>query len=1284
MKTFKFLLASVLLGSSLVVMAQTDFTSRITNPSFESNFTGWTYSSMQTQTNSIFDIKAGTVYLEKWTGKGGAVGSCSVSQAITRLQPGNYELTVAAQNIQEDTPNAAQTGAYIFAGDQQTTVTVRNNYKVAFDFVAGSVEIGFKAVNASGNWIAVDNFRLVKVGDDLSTPLASAITQAQTMLGDGTGLQAEQLQQAISDAETVAANTEATAQQQADAIVALQEAEGVYQRANASEDHPLDLTSLIINPSFETADFTGWTMQSMALQTNNVFNIKQGTFYAEKWVNKGNAVGNASLSQTLTDMAPGRYRLHVAAQNIQEDYPTRAQTGASIFANTHTQAVSTRQDYTVEFVLTGSRMEIGFKADNASGNWLSIDNFRLEYISDNADDILAAFNSLIEYATTLSNKRMNTKAKAALTSAIDAANQALATGTKPADWIAASDQLQAAIPAAEASIASFQLLSDAIATAQAEINAASGKETADYEAAVAEAQSVYDNASTTDAQALAAVAALDKAAFAFKIANGTGAAPTVTTDSRFIKGSRWAFGRSTVTGSNILEEGFCWSESPDPKVTDNRTTEFINQAGKIYWLRDLKPGTMYYMRAYAITKNYAVGYGDVIKFSTVPASAIGHWYNNGGDEATNDRINYAINTAMDYYWGNLTSIHDFGISVTYSPGTPTADCSYGGSMRVGANASYQQPGTIMHEALHGIGVGTHGIWWSADMRANGDRGVWLGDRVTEAVRFWDNNSTGTITGDHMHLWPYGCNGANEDKHSDNLYCMMGILAQALNEDGLPGSDAIGYALPYYSFNHEDGVKYYIKNEDENHGLRTSYLVENDSHRLVWKEMSAAQAAADDAAAWYLSFTPGNQYYQLRNAKTGYYMTYITTGTNGIRTINRTGAPQANDNFHLMRGRVDVTSEDFTHRGYYIIHPQSYTATPAVLSAGSNGVTTTENFNLAYAATTQRWLILTAEEANLFDTGGSEEVRSELLDLLAAIRRMAATPHIETVADADVTLESELQSIEAQAEASTAAGELKSLMDSARDAAKNFLAGVSAQSLDQPFDITCLLVNPTLEENADGWDAGEGYACSEGSVEYYEKTFEFYQVLTNMPAGSYEMHVQAFQRLGEVANIYEPWAAGTDKITTNMVIMTTRRPIKNICADASSSILYSGTEFETDKAIADDLYVPNCMKGAALHFAEGSYENSMDYKLTTRRNIRIGLACTRAGSANWVIFRNFRLFYYGDKEVITGIDELQGAKSDGQSLMDNVQNEPIYDLSGRRVTTPQKGLYIVGGRKVFIK
>lgn len=1269
----KILLFSMLL-SATSLFAQTDFTSRITNPSFESNFTGWTYSSMQTQNNTVFNIKEGTIYIEKWTGKGGAVGSCSVSQTITHLAPGNYELTVAAQNIQEDTPNAAQTGAYIFAGDQQTTVTVRNNYKVAFDFVSGTVEIGFKAVNASGNWIAVDNFRLVKVGDDLSTALSAAIIQAQTTLGDGTGRQAAQLQQAISDAEAVANNTEATAQQQADAIVALQEAEDVYKRANASENNPLNLTSLIINPSFETGDFTGWTMQSMALQTNNVFNIKQGTYYAEKWVNKGNAVGNASLSQTLTDMAPGRYRLHVAAQNIQEDYPTRAQTGASIFANTHTQTVSTRQDYTVEFVFTGSQMEIGFKADNASGNWLSIDNFRLEYISDNADDILAAFNSLIEYATTLSNKRMNTKAKAALTSAIDAANQALATGTKPADWVAASDQLQAAIPATEASIASFQLLSDAIATAQAEINAASGKETADYQTAVDDAQTVYDTASTTDVQALATVEALTEAAFAFKITNGTGAIPTVVTDPRFIKGSRWAFGRSTVTGSNIIETGFCWSENPDPKVTDNRTTEFLNQAGKIYWLRDLNPATMYYMRAYAITNTYAVGYGDVIKFSTVPAASIGHWYNNGGDEATNDRINNAINRSMDYYWGNTTSIHDFGISVTYSPGTPTADCSYGGSMRVGANTSYQRPGTIMHEALHGIGVGTHGMWWSSDMRSNGDRGIWLGDRVTEAVRFWDNSATATITGDNTHLWPYGCNGANEDNGSDNLYVMMGIIAQALNEDGLP-APGTNYALPYYSFTHEDGVKYYIKNEDEAHGLKTAYLVETSDHKLKWEVMTAEEATENDAAAWYITFKPNNQYYQLRNAESGYYLTYASST---MKTVKHS-TPTSTDDFHLMRGRVDVqlTKNTPAYRGYYIIHPTN-SSNPPVLTAQSNGSVTTSSFNIAYGATTQRWVILTAEELQGIDSEILNAAKKSLEDIIASLRQMLENPHKELAEGTDETLNTVISTCEAEGQTSKSLKEINNLIDQLRAAGKAFLSTAYATEEGNPFDITCLLENPNFKEDAiTGWTADKEPTYSNGIAEYYEKTFDFNQTLTDMPKGNYEMRVQAFQRPGELTAVYTDFKNGTDNAVAQIYLATTAQTVLNICAETNRTSLNTD-----DYKLANRKYVPTTMAGAAAHFNKNHYDNIITRTQTDSGNMKLGIKCTTSATAYWTAFDNFRLYYYGDDELATGIKDIMEANSEQWQ-----EQSTIYDLSGRRIDATsglRKGIYIINGKKVYVK
>ena len=53
------------------------------------------------------------------------------------------------------------------------------------------------------------------------------------------------------------------------------------------------------------------------------------------------------------------------------------------------------------------------------------------------------------------------------------------------------------------------------------------------------------------------------------------------------------------------------------------------------------------------------------------------------------------------YWNNLTSIKDVRISAGFVDGVPTADCSYGGWIRVGSNASYQATGTILHEMLHG-------------------------------------------------------------------------------------------------------------------------------------------------------------------------------------------------------------------------------------------------------------------------------------------------------------------------------------------------------------------------------------------------------------------------------------------------------------------------------------------------------------------------------------------------------------------------------------------------------
>lgn len=1261
--------------------AQTDYTSRISNPSFEQGTDGWEHKGMSAQGNSVFSIKDGNTYMERWTGRGGAVGNGKLSQELRDLPAGNYELTAAAQNIQEDTPQKAQTGAWIFAQSaklvtlnssmKKTSVSVRDTYKVAFNFVSGSVTIGFEAKDASGNWIAVDNFKLTRVGDDLSAELTEAIQKANTDYGNVTGKEAQQLADAIANAKTVAAKTDATGEEQAAAIVAMEKAIDIYRRANVSAENPLDMTDRITNPSFETGDLTGWTATNMGTMNNDFFTVMKGTWYVEKWTWRGNTVGDARISQKLTAMPAGRYRLKVAAQNIQEDTPNKAQSGAWIFAGFHTQDVTVRDNYTLEFVQVADELEIGFEAKGATGNWLSVDNFRLEYISDDISDVKAELSALIAKGEALDGKRMNAEARQALTEALTAARTALDAGN---DFSAAATALETAIATATVSHEIFARFADAIDAAKNEITSSQATDKDDYQKAINAAQDVYDTATTTDTQAETAIAVLAEASFTFKVLNATGSTPPiVTTDTRFIRGCTWAFGRSTVSGSDIMEEGFCWSEQPDPKVTDNRTKEYLNQAGKIYWLRDLKPATMYYMRAYAINKDYAVGYGDVIKFVTVPKGTVGHWYNNGGDEATNDRINYAINLSIDYYWNNLTSIHGFGISVNYSPGTPTADCSYGGWMRVGENASYQQPGTIMHEAFHGIGVGQHNMWWSGEMRSAGNRGDWLGDRVTEAVRFWDNSATAVITGDDMHLWPYGCNGAQEDSHNDNLYCMMGILAQALNEDGLPASDEIGYALPYYAFNHEDSVKYYIKNEDESHGLRTAYLVETASHTLQWKTMTAEEAAADDAAAWYITFTPANQYYQLRNAASGYYMTY----SSGIKTANHTKATDA-DNFHLMRGRVDVSG----HRGYYIIHPES-SANPPCLNATASGKTGSTPWNIAKSAKTQRWLILTANEALNFDNGNIDLARAELSDLLARIRLLAQTPHDEDVEGADATLATTLESIESQAAACTKGIEVNALADQARSAAVDFLSSVSVVDEAQPFNLTFLIENPDFDNDATtGWTSTNGAPGYDAQgAEFYEKKFDFYQVLNNMPAGKYELRANAFQRPGTYDSVLKPFLNGKAKVTTSLYINNTTATVKHICEDRQPNYLFNDGGWGSDSKLSDDTYIPNCMTGAEKYFAKGLYDSCVEAQLETKgTTLRIGIKCTSTSSAYWTMFDHFRLHFFGGANAPNGINEVEGGK--GNVQMANGNN--TYDLQGRRLTTsPKKGLYIVGKKKVLV-
>lgn len=763
--------------------------------------------------------------------------------------------------------------------------------------------------------------------------------------------------------------------------------------------------------------------------------------------------------------------------------------------------------------------------------------------------------------------------------------------------------------------------------------------------------------------------------------------PEVTTNPRFARGSTMAFARATfkaVNGNSLTERGFCWSsETREPTIEDTRSKQYLSNSGLIFWMKELEPATIYYARPYAITKNGAVGYGETLKIVTLPKGQIAWTYDDGGSSAENGRIRSAVESCVDW-WNALSSISDLTLQVHYGAQTPTADCSYGGWMRVGPNASYQKTGTIMHEALHAIGVGTHGVWNSSStpLRAGSGTGLWLGDRANEVLRFWDNDPSANLTGDATHMWPYGINGAHEDNGTEILYICTSLLAQALGEDGLPPTGKAGYGVPHYAFDQEDDVKYYLKNESDAYGLLTSYLVENEEHQLVWETLSSAEAIANDAAAWYVTFTPDNQFYQLRNAATGRYITYTGSGSNGFVTAQRS-VPTASENLHLMRSRIAPTASGTPvtdQRAYWMIHPESYTSNPSCLSANASGVTAAASFDLANSASRQRWLILTADQASQMEESGLSAARSAFNSLYDQVSAMSTIPHADVVDGSTSDFESSLESYHTEAVNTCNIETLTQLTGQLISASKAFLQGVYVTDLSKPFDLTFLMNNPDFATSSEGWSISAGSAYAYQAVEFYQTNANVSQMIKDMPAGTYQLRAQAFQRPGSYTNVYNDYTAGNDKVDARLYLEAASKGyslIKNLMAERSSTRLHTD-----DKQMSDGTYVPNTMASAHAHFAAGRYDNAVEYYRAASGDLKVGLIATKNnGSSYWSIFSNFRLYYLG---ALTR-EQIEENLATITEILSPVNHTTIYDLSGRYVGNDIEslpaGLYLQDGKKV---
>lgn len=218
------------------------------------------------------------------------------------------------------------------------------------------------------------------------------------------------------------------------------------------------------------------------------------------------------------------------------------------------------------------------------------------------------------------------------------------------------------------------------------------------------------------------------------------------------------------------------------------------------------------------------------------------------------------------------------------------------------------------------------------------------------------------------------------------------------------------------------------------------------------------------------------------------------------------------------------------------------------------------------------------------------------------------------------------------------------------------------------DITDHLVNPDFSDQQTGWSGS--FTAADGIVaEFFNSTFNAYQVLNDMPAGEYKFCVDGFYRAGSIEMAQKEHLSGTEKLNARMYMRingsTSYEPIMSIY-DESAPFAFS-----------PNYTYPDNMTDANLAFNfKGAYKGNEMNRILDKDGgqIRVGFVKSAKVAYDWTCIDNVRL-YYRPLEY-TSVKKIEA---------DAVSNsDEIYDLSGRRVLQPAKGLYIIGGKLVFVK
>lgn len=255
--------------------------------------------------------------------------------------------------------------------------------------------------------------------------------------------------------------------------------------------------------------------------------------------------------------------------------------------------------------------------------------------------------------------------------------------------------------------------------------------------------------------------------------------------------------------------------------------------------------------------------------------------------------------------------------------------------------------------------------------------------------------------------------------------------------------------------------------------------------------------------------------------------------------------------------------------------------------------------------------------------------------------------------------------------------------------------------ENPVDLTSLIVNPSYtDENSDGWQGSVPSHANynrKDMVEYYQATFDHYQTIYSLPAGTYEVALNCFNRIpsanaqadldsllmGKKQAIQSAFVyvkVGEKTYSEPFRLISEGRRADKSLIEASCSELSDSLLVGADAATLS--YTPNNMQTAGACFEETDAEGNalsdeqnyvvrVVFTLEEKSDIVIG--AKNSSNGTWAIWDNWKLTSFG-----TSSAKIESGDPSGVEGVDAENAVPvaIYTTAGAQVKSLQKGFNIV--------